>query len=296
MNFKTIAWTQRRRIIWAFVGCIFLATSVVAYFVVEDAVQNTVELQALSVAQIVASQATTARSVYSQEVAGKLQRDGTGPDVNSAHMPGYVPIPSQFLKILGRVSAENSAELFHYKPVSKWNLEASQGLSDDFLKWAWPQLEKQDLVLPKGPIAWKPVWRFEGESGTTGKRVLRYLYADAAAQTSCVSCHNKYESRPDIAARRVGGGISSGKIWQQHQLMGALSITIPLDRIQTAAGSQIRTTSLYIFGLLMPVFLVVVGCTIRMMHKDRALRAAEKQLENTEHEAHNTRVGQRQLS
>jgi hypothetical protein len=154
----------------------FLATLVVAYFVVENAVKNTVELQALSVAEIVASQATTARSVYAQEIAGKLQREGKGPDVNSDQMPGHVPIPAQFLKILGRASAANSSDLFHYKPVSKWNLEASQGLSDDFLKWAWPQLEKQDQPLPKGPIVWKPVWRFEGASGSrAGNKVLRYL-------------------------------------------------------------------------------------------------------------------------
>src|SRR5882724_11032752 len=99
MNFKKNLWARQRTIIWSTLG--FLATSVVAYFVVENAVQNTVELQALSVAEIVASQATTARSVYSQEIAGKLQRDGKGPDVNSDQMPGHVPIPSQFLKMLG---------------------------------------------------------------------------------------------------------------------------------------------------------------------------------------------------
>jgi diguanylate cyclase (GGDEF)-like protein/PAS domain S-box-containing protein len=289
MNFKKNLWARQRTIIWSTLG--FLATSVVAYFVVENAVQNTVELQALSVAEIVASQATTARSVYSQEIAGKLQRDGKGPDVNSDQMPGHVPIPSQFLKMLGRASAANSSDLFHYKPVSKWNLEASQGLSDDFLKWAWPQLEKQDQTLPQGPIAWKPAWRFEGESDSpAGKRVLRYLYADPASQVSCVACHNKYESKADIGARRVAGGAAPGKTWQQHQLMGALSITIPLDRIQTAAGTQIRTTSLYIFGLLMPVFLVVVGFNIRIARKDRELQATEKQLQSTEQEARNARI------
>ncbi len=290
MNLKSL-WARQRTIIWSTLGCMFLATLVVAYSVVENAVQNTLELQALSVAEIVASQATTARSVYAQEIAGKLQREGKGPDVNSDRMPGHVPIPSQFLKILGRASAANSSDLFHYKPVSKWNLEASQGLSDDFLEWAWPQLEKQDQALPKGPIAWKPVWRFEGQSGSpAGKKVLRYLYADPASQVSCVACHNKYESETHIGARRSSAGAAPGKTWQQHQLMGALSITIPLDRIETDAGTQVRTTSLYIFGLLLPLFLVVVGFNILIARKDRELQATEKQLQNTEQEARNAHI------
>ena len=283
--------TRQRIIIWSVLVCMFLATLVVANFVVENAVKNTVELQALSVAEIVASQATTARSVYSQEIASKLQRDGTGPDVNFAQMPGHVPIPSQFLKLLGRASAANSADLFHYKPVSKWNLESTQGISDDFLAWAWPQLEKQDQPMPKAPIAWKPVWRFEDETASHGgRRVLRYLYADPASQDACVACHNKYEASPEIGALRVAANTASGKRWQRHQLMGALSITIPLARIETAAGTQIRTTSIYIFGLLLPVFLVVVGFNIRIARKERALQAAEKQLHDTEQEARNTRI------
>ena len=290
MNLQSFV-TRQRNVIWSVLGCLFLATLVIAYFVVENAVKNTVEVQALSVAEIVASQATTARSVYSQEIAAKLQRDGKGPDVNSDRMPGHVPIPSQFLKILGRASAANSAELFHYKPVSKWNLESSQGLADDFLAWAWPLLEKQDQAKPTAPIAWKPVWRFEGQNGSLGdKRVLRYLFADPASQNGCVACHNKYEAKPEIAALRLAAHTAPGKQFQQHQLMGALSITIPLDRIETAAGNQIRTTSLYIFGLLLPVFLVVVGFNIRIARKDRALQQAEKQLHDTEQEAHTTRI------
>lgn len=290
MQFHSLV-TRRRNLIWSVLGGLFLATLVIAYFVVENAVKNTVEVQALSVAEIVASQATTARSVYSQEIAAKLQRDGKVPDVNSDRMPGHVPIPSQFLKILGRASAVNSAELFHYKPISKWNLESSQGISDDFLAWAWPQLEQQDQVKPKAPIACKPVWRFEGQYGSlSDKRVLRYLFADPASQNGCVGCHNKYEAKPEIAALRLAAHTAPGKQFQQHQLMGALSITIPLDHIETAAGNQIRTTSLYIFGLLLPVFLVVVGFNIRIASTDRALQQTEKQLRDTEQEAHTTRI------
>lgn len=136
-----------------------------------------------------------------------------GPHVNSHEMPGYVPIPAQFLKMVGLASAENANNLYQYRPVSKWNLEATQGINDAFLKWAWPELEKQDQAHPAKPIDWKPISRFEIQDG---KRVLRYLRADAASQMSCVSCHNSYEKRPEVIARRISDGIATGKEWRQH--------------------------------------------------------------------------------
>ena len=59
-----------------------------------------------------ARQATTARSVYAQEIAGKLARDGFGPHVDSDSMPGHVPIPAEFLKFVGRASSESSDRLY----------------------------------------------------------------------------------------------------------------------------------------------------------------------------------------
>ena len=120
--------------------------------------------------------------------------------------------------------------------------------------------------------------------------MLRYLYADPASQASCVGCHNNYEGRPDVAALRRAANIPAGKRWQQHQLMGALSITIPLERVETVAGTQIRATSIFDFGLLLPVFLVAGGFNVRLARQDRTLKATEKQLENTEQEARNANV------
>ena len=181
----------QRKITLTLLLCVFLCTGLVAYFVIKDTVKKTIESQAVAFAEIAAVQATTARSVYAKEIAEKLRQDGSGPNVDYGHMKGYVPIPAQFLKMLGLASTANTSDLFHYKPVSKWNLEPSQGLDDDFLNWAWPQIEQQDNANPSGPIKWKPVWRFEQEGE---QRVLRYLRPDAASQSSCVDCHNSYEN------------------------------------------------------------------------------------------------------
>lgn len=130
---------------------VFGLACVLGFLVVRDAVNKTVEHQALAIAEVVASQAQMARSVYAQEIAEKLARDGFGPSVHSDQQRGHVPIPAQFLKLVGRASSAHAERLYDYKPVSKWNLEPTQGLTDDFLRWAWPQLERQDRVRPGAP-------------------------------------------------------------------------------------------------------------------------------------------------
>ena len=249
---------------------VFALACVLGYAVVRDAVSKTVKHQALAIAEIVASQATTGRSVYAKEVADKLKRDGFGPDVNYATMQGHVPIPAQFLKLVGLAATANSGKLYSYRPVSKWNLDKSQGLSDDFLLWAWPQLEAQDASNPSGAIAWKAVSRIETHEG---QRVLRYLSADPAAQMSCVTCHNAYEKTPALIAQRVSQGVPPGKQWQQHQLMGALSIIVPLEKAEVLAGSQINQATV--------MFVVILVATIAAMlwfkqRAERELRLAKQ--------------------
>ncbi len=258
---------------------VFVLACALGYLLVKRAVDTTVEHQALAVAEIVASQATTARSVYAKEIAGKLAADGFGPAVDAEGRPGHVPIPAQFLKLVGRASTEFSDRLYEYKPVSRWNLEPSQGLDDDFLRWAWPQLEAQDQASPGGRIGWKAVSRFETVGG---RRVLRYLSADPASQAGCAACHNAYEKTPGIIARRVGAGVPVGKQWAQHQLLGALSVTIPLDKAEQVAGAQINRATVFFFVLLVVSFSVIVWFNWRLARQAHDLRAAEAQLASAE--------------
>lgn len=261
---------------------VFLCMGVVAYFVIKNTVKETIEHQAVAFAEIAAVQATTARSVYAREVAEKLRRDGFGPHEDSAHMPGYVPIPAQFLKLLGQASTENTSNLFQYKPVSKWNLQASQGINDDFLRWAWPQVEQQDQENPTQPIEWVPVWRFEQQNGV---RVLRYLRPDAASQASCVSCHNSYENQPEIMARRAADHVPVGKQWRQYQLLGALSVTIPLDKVEAVAAIKVRETAILIFGILFASLGSAIWFVRRLFKQELSLQVAERDLRLSEQES-----------
>jgi diguanylate cyclase (GGDEF)-like protein/PAS domain S-box-containing protein len=269
----------------ALLAMVFLLACVLGYIVVRNAVSQTIELQALTVAEVVASQATTARSVYAHEIADKLTSDGFGPSVTSASMPGHVPIPAQFLKLVGQASTAQANRLYEYRPVSKWNLEPTQGLTDDFLRWAWPQLEAQDHRESRAPLAWKAIWRIEGQGA---QRVLRYLSADPASQPSCVACHNAYERTPQIESRRIANGVPPGKHWSQHQLLGALSVTIPLNKAQLLAGAQINQTTVFIFGILVASFAAMFWFHSRLSRQDRDLRDKKSLLARSELEARST--------
>jgi diguanylate cyclase (GGDEF)-like protein/PAS domain S-box-containing protein len=154
-------------------------------------------------------------------------------------------------------------------------------LDDDFLRWAWPLIESQDNPAPTGPIAWKPVWRFEEQEG---QRVLRYLKADAASQPSCVACHNSYETQPEIIARRRTKHIPDGKQWKQHQLLGAISITIPLKRVEEIAAVRVRETVVLIFGILLSSLMLVIWFSSRLERQKISLNEVERDLRRSENE------------
>jgi serine phosphatase RsbU (regulator of sigma subunit) len=276
----------QRKFTLTFLLVVFLGTGLIAYFVIRDTIKKTIESQAVAFAEIAAVQATTARSVYAKEIADKLRQDGLGPNVDFGHMKGYVPIPAQFLKMLGLASTANTSDLFHYKPVSKWNLEASQGLDDDFLRWAWPQIEQQDISDPIGPIKWNPVWRFEKQGG---QKVLRYLSPDAASQSSCVACHNSYENKPEIIDRRKAAHVPAGKQWKQYQLLGAISITIPLKKVEEMAAVRVRDTSILIFGILLASLGLAIGFSRRQARQEINLEEVERDLHRSEKEAHDAK-------
>jgi len=61
-----------------------------------------------------------------------------------------------------------------------------------------------------------------------GKKMLRYLSADPGSAIACITCHNRWEGKPEIKKLREKQGVEKGKIFQMHELMGALSINVAL--------------------------------------------------------------------
>ena len=235
-------------------GLLMVLVCAVTWQVVGQGQARVIEYQAREVAEVVTRMAASARSTYAQDVAEKLRADGIGANAEYAHIKGAVPLPAQFLKMMGQHASDESAGLFQYRPLSKWNLDESQGLMDEFQRWAWSQLALQDQAEPNGPIAWTPVWRVETINGT---RMLRYLRADPAVAQSCVDCHNALEQRPDIIKRRLRFGQETHKQWRLHQLMGAIEVNVPLEKVEELAQDQTNYTLIVVSGVIVAGMLII---------------------------------------
>jgi len=230
---------------------VFIAmVTAVTWAVVSRSQQSLIEFQALKIAEIVATQAATSRSLYSSLAVDKLKDDGFGASEQSDELVGHVPLPAQFFKALSKHSLADAEGLYRFKPISLWNIDAEQGLTDEFQTWAWSQLEDQQSKATSLPIDWQPVWRIdEMEDGAT----LRFLRADPASSMSCVNCHNQIEAKPEIQARRIQQGIEPGHRWSQHELLGAVQIDIPLARAAMLARAQTQR------GLLVVAAATLIG-------------------------------------
>jgi diguanylate cyclase (GGDEF)-like protein len=244
----------RRRVL--ITAVVFLSAVVsLTWYLISRGQQSLIEFQAVQLAEIVARQSASSRSVYAEHVVGKLTRDGIG--VASEHYEaerGNVPLPAQFLKLVAQRSGMESEGLYRYRPVSKWNLAERQGLSDDFQRWAWATLEAQDRPAPPGPTAWIPAWRIEPVDGV---KTLRYLRADPAVSKACVSCHNALEARARTMALRLQDGVPTGKVFEVDRLMGAIEVQVPLERVAALAQDQNRLALLSVLMLAMAGMLCI---------------------------------------
>ena len=258
----------RRRVL--ITAVVFLSAVVaLTWHLLSRGQQRLIEFQAVQLAEIVARQSAASRSIYAEHVVGKLTRDQVG--VASEHYEGErgnVPLPAQFLKLVGERAGIESEGLYRYRPVSKWNLARNQGLSDDFQRWAWARLEAQDRPGPAAAIAWEPAWRIEPVGG---ERTLRYMRADPAVSASCVSCHNGLERRAQTIAMRLRDGAPVGKVFEVNRLMGAIEVQVPLERVAALAQDQNRVALLSVLMLGMAGMLCIGYFVYADVSRARAL-------------------------
>ena len=58
---------------------------------------------------------------------------------------------------------------------------------------------------------------------------MRYLNADMATANECVSCYERWEKQDLIKKRHKTASIEEGKVFRLNELMGVLSIRVPLE-------------------------------------------------------------------
>ena len=116
-------------------------------------------------------------------------------------------------------------------PASRWNLNAQQGLRSAFEHRGWAFLVQQQEAhratgQPLKALDWQP---YVEVGRLRNQPVLRYFSADLASAQACVTCHNAWEQKPDIQQRRRQAGVEVGKVFERQELLGAVSITVPLQ-------------------------------------------------------------------
>jgi signal transduction histidine kinase len=253
-----------RKLILVFCG-IMLVTGCAIYGITAIFQERIIEEDAVRSAEFVATEVQVSRTTFTEKVVDKLKKEGFGISLDFEHHLGYVPIPAQYLRFVGADIHKQSAGLFSFNLLSKWNLHVNQGVRDDFERWAWTQFEQQDQKNPTGPIDWIPRWRFEDINGV---KTLRYMRADPAAEVACVECHNEQEKKPEIHAQRIAAGVTEEKVWKRHQLLGAIEVQIPVERMEKMATAQN-----HVLLLLMLVSLCALGIaaffSVRDLQKQR---------------------------
>lgn len=221
------------------IALIMLVIGGVNYVIMIGAQTSIAEQEALRIAEVVTSQAIASRNIYAATIIEKLAQEKIDPqDLLNGQDP-KAPLPARFFKLVGHEASANS-NLYSYRHLSKWNLDPAQGLQDDFQRWAWEQLERQDEDQPGQAINWHPIWRIEPKNG---ERTFRYMRADPASSKSCIHCHNILERSANMLERRASAGTALGKEWKLHQLLGAIEVDIPLDGMRRH-GSRHADTAL----------------------------------------------------
>lgn len=93
-----------------------------------------------------------------------------------------------------------------------------------------------------------------------GKQNFRYLLP-MVADKSCLTCHGSYESAPGfVRARFPKGHFSYG--YKVGEVIGAISISIPMEGLYREIGANLRHDILY-DGFVLIIFLVITGWVIR---------------------------------
>lgn len=190
----------------------------------------------LTVAKVVDLLIHSMRAKYTQNVVGKLRKDGTGSSVDHNKKKGFIPLPAQHVRAIAddilQKEIEEKNEIFHFFLRSAWNLNSEQGLQDSFEKKGWENLVHQQREALKAGVSYKKInWKpYVQVQDIDGRKMLRYFSADPATAIACITCHNAWEQNPEIKKLRKQQGMKAGKIFKMYELIGALSINVFINQ------------------------------------------------------------------
>jgi len=252
MGFKN--WPLRWKLVVPAVAMGVLIAVLLAYLV-HWTQRNLVVEQARKTAFSLSNQIAADRSVYTDHVVAKLQRDGIAAvPANLAQYPsvkGGIPLPASFVHLTSRVvnaKGSHTADL-----LSLWNLDPNKGPRTQREREAL-----QDLVRdPSGVRGW-----IEGE-GTSEVRYVQVI-ADIVTVQGCADCHNQHPA-------------SKKRDFRLNDVMGGLVVSVPL---RDAFDTSVRMSWIWTGALLLMILLLIgVIVLIQWRYVSRPLIELEKAAE-----------------
>jgi len=198
--------------------------------------------KALTIAKAISHYMRSLRLKYVELVVAKLEKEGFGSALNVENLKGYVPLPADYIHQVASFFKQqvHEKDSFALAQRSLWNLRFDNHLKDDFERkgWAFMEGQQQDQLQAKKPlkdILWRPFIRVQESEGL---KVLRYFDAEPATLPACVACHNKWERLDEVKSLRGIHNVEPEKEFQLHELMGALSITVPIEAPQGTSQEE----------------------------------------------------------
>lgn len=214
-------------------GAMAIGMALTLAYLVQVTQRNLVIDQARKTAFSVANQISADRTVYTDAVVSKLQRDGNPATAANlaqyASIKGGIPLPASFVHATSKVvnaKGSHTADL-----LSLWNLDPTKGPRN-----AQEREALQELVRdPSGVRGWV------ADEGTPAARYVQVI-ADVASVQSCADCHNAHPA-------------STKRDFRVNDVMGGLVISVPLA---DAFESSARMSTLWT-GVLLVLILVLIG-------------------------------------
>ncbi len=201
---------------------------------------------AFSVAETLDNLISAARDNYTKDIVSKLEKEDAGASVDFKSQHGYVPVPAQLIEAVAvrikELYTSKGEKFFNLVQRSRWYLSPGNNLKENFEKEGWDFLIKQQerqqkLGRPIKNIKWKPFVRVE-TSLPENKKVLRYFSPVIVSDNSCVTCHSKWEQQEEIKTIRDLRGVASGKAFKLDEMIGAVSITVPMAENLEVSGAK----------------------------------------------------------
>jgi HAMP domain-containing protein len=193
--------------------------------------------QARQTARAVARQVSAERFVYTNEVIGKLRKDGIVPNTvrpkaidQYGSEPGAIPLPATFVHLTS-ATVNTGGGPYTLDLISRWNLNPNKKPDNP---WKADAL----MYLEQHPDQLREQLTGEGES-------TRYfaVTADVASVEACVTCHNEHPK-------------SEKRDFKIGDVMGGLVVSVPMSKEIAAAKASAFRVALIILGAFLGVLVV----------------------------------------